>query len=288
MATRFYSNVEYGSTGRGSNDPDFIYYNATIVNNNIANSDPNGFNGVGNYDDPQVVFNDMRQQPIMQNPSDYNMSVIRFDLAGATKSLPLFIPRIVPNQNNIDLTVYNVFVRCIRTTDQPPPADTDFNFDTQPVIWQTESDTANNLPPSPVVNQSLSSDYYYCNSYQHWADCVNTAVTTAYNAVLGQLALVSTVPAELTNSPPPRLFWNPTDKLFSWSFDARFWGPNHTNTSLMFNSIDTNFEFDVGLDCNLETLLTNFNSSTTSITTATSTAISTATSSSISIIVTLS
>jgi len=261
MATRFYSNVEYGSSGRGSNDPDYIYYNATIVNNNIANSDPNGFNGVGNYDDPQVVFNDMRQQPIMQNPSDYNMSVIRFDLAGATKSLPLFIPRIVPNQPSRDLTVYNVTVRA--QLDDGGPSLVWYNA-TQPVIWEAENLTPDNRPPEPVVNQNLTTDYYYCNTYQHWAVLVNNAVAAAYTAVLAQLAAVAAVPAELTNSPVPRLFFNPVDRLFSWSFDARFWGADHTNTSLIFNGGPINFDFAVGLDCNLETLLTNFRTNFTS------------------------
>jgi hypothetical protein len=258
MATRFYSNVEYGSSGRGSNDPDYIYYNATIVNNNIANSDPNGFNGVGNYDDPQVVFNDMRQQPIMQNPSDYNMSVIRFDLAGATKSLPLFIPRIVPNQPNRDLTVYNVTVNVNVVSGAAPPLDNLIFFNTQPVIWESENVTPDNLPPEPVVNQNLSTDYYYCNTYQSWAVLVNKAVALAYATVLTQLAAISAVPAEVSTSPPPRLFFNPVDRLFSWSFDARFWGADHTNTALTFNGVSANFQFNVGLDCNLETLLTNF------------------------------
>ena len=68
----------------------------------------------------------------------------------------------------------------------------------------------------------------------------------------------------LEDSKPPKLFYNPVTKLFSWDFDARWWwggsatqygNPAGTGTP---PAAGTQFYFYLGLDTNLETLLTNF------------------------------
>jgi len=89
MATRFYSSVEY-SGQRRSNDADCIYYNATIVNNSVRDAD-------ANVPDPQVSFNEVRQTPILQDPSDYMVAVMKMSSTGANLNLPLWIPRIQTN-----------------------------------------------------------------------------------------------------------------------------------------------------------------------------------------------
>lgn len=256
MGTRFYSNVEYGSSsGRGNNDPDIIYYNASIVNNNIANGNANGFNGVGNYEDTQVTFNDQRQLPILQNASEYNMSVIRFDLAGATKSLPLFVPRIVPGQSDVNLTIYNVSVS-LAVSEEATPDSLVFYTATYPVIWVPQYVTQDNLPQTANPQQIFSTDYYYCDNYIYWAGLVNTTVQTCIIDILAQLdaAGVPSGPVNITNSPIPNLFYNPTTKLFSWSFDARFWGGDATSGFIG----GYGYKYQLALDTNLETLLTNF------------------------------
>jgi len=86
MATRFYSSVEYGGQRRG-NDADCIYYNATIVNNSVVDT-------LGSNADPQVTFNEVRATPILQDPSDYMVTVVKVSSSGATLNLPLWIPRI--------------------------------------------------------------------------------------------------------------------------------------------------------------------------------------------------
>jgi hypothetical protein len=89
MATRFYSSVEYGGQ-RNSTDADCVYYNATVINNSTV--DPLGY-----APDPQVSFNEVRQTPIIQNPADYMATVVKLSSTGATKNLPLWIPRIQTN-----------------------------------------------------------------------------------------------------------------------------------------------------------------------------------------------
>ena len=249
MATRFYSNVEYGSQGgSGSNDPDVIYYNACIVNNSTIDEDPNGYN---QGQDRQVVFNDQRQLPILQNASEYNMSVIRFDLAGATKSLPLFIPRIVPGQDDINLTIYNVVVS-VAVSNSASPANLVYYQSIQPIRWEPQYITPDNVPQTANPYQIFSTDYYFCDSYSYWCDLVNTAVTLAITTITTDLNNAGIV---APTSPPPNLFYNPVTKLFSWSFDARYWGDSATST---YDVSGYKFLYNIGLDTNLETLLTNF------------------------------
>jgi len=86
MATRFYSSVEYGST-RGSTDPDVLYFNGTINNNNVE--DPNGAEA-----DPQITASYQRAHPLLQDANDYMVSVVRLATNGATRNLPLLIPQV--------------------------------------------------------------------------------------------------------------------------------------------------------------------------------------------------
>jgi len=68
--------------------PDRIYYNATVINNTFSTIQQN--------DDPVTVFQDIRQNPIVPDSSNYELSVQNFSLNGAPKTLPLFIPQICP------------------------------------------------------------------------------------------------------------------------------------------------------------------------------------------------
>lgn len=86
MATRFYSSVEYGNA-RPSNDPDVLYFNATINNNNAGDL-------LGGQVDPQVTASYQRTFPLLQDAGDYMMSVVRMSTNGATRNLPLLIPQI--------------------------------------------------------------------------------------------------------------------------------------------------------------------------------------------------
>ena len=94
-------------TGGTAEEPDYVYYNADIVNNTTANT----FNGVA-VSDPQIRFNETRDTAIIKNAADYYFSIIRFTMDGANKDLPLFIPVIQEGtgQTNVNLTVYSMAV----------------------------------------------------------------------------------------------------------------------------------------------------------------------------------
>ena len=72
------------------NSPDFLYYNADIVNNNQIDQNAQGLALI----DPQVRFNETRDKPILDNIEDYHFSIIRFSMNGANLDLPLFCPQV--------------------------------------------------------------------------------------------------------------------------------------------------------------------------------------------------
>jgi hypothetical protein len=96
------SNFE--SIGGGlDSDPDILYYNASIVNNNTKDL-INGFA----FQDPLVRFNETRDQAIIKDASKYQFSIVRFVVNGGNLDLPLFIPSIQSSTGQYDpnLTEY--------------------------------------------------------------------------------------------------------------------------------------------------------------------------------------
>jgi hypothetical protein len=85
--------------------PDYVYYNADIINNTTNDQT----NNIANKD-PQIRFNETRDTAIIKDASQYYFSIIRFTMDGANKDLPLFIPQIQENtgQTNVNLTEYSM------------------------------------------------------------------------------------------------------------------------------------------------------------------------------------
>ena len=95
------------TNGDNQDVPDYVYYNADIINNTTQNT----FQGVA-VRDPQVRFNETRDTAIIRNAADYYFSIIRFTMDGANRDLPLFIPNIAEGtgQTNVNLTTYSMAV----------------------------------------------------------------------------------------------------------------------------------------------------------------------------------
>ena len=92
-------------TGGSSDEPDYLYYNVSIINN-TANDLANG----EAVKDPPITFNETRDTYLIKNSSDYFFSIVRFSMAGPGLDLPLFIPDIQTGtgQTNVNLTSYSV------------------------------------------------------------------------------------------------------------------------------------------------------------------------------------
>jgi hypothetical protein len=102
MSRSYQSNWE--SVG-SSAEPDILYYNASIVNNNTDDL----INGYA-FQDPLIKFNETRDKPIVADASKYQFSIVRFVVNGGNLDLPLFIPAIQSYTGQIDpnLTEYGL------------------------------------------------------------------------------------------------------------------------------------------------------------------------------------
>lgn len=147
-------------------EPDHIYVNVGVIN---------ASNGDTLSQAPRnAQFQESRASPILADASDWNFTIVRFNLDGCGGLLPLWIPSIATGQTNIDLTVYNV------TVAKPffPPI--------LPItaVFASAFPTTQ-LPQSPFFAQDVTSLYYYGRSYLQFTEMINAA--------FGALALPETV-----------------------------------------------------------------------------------------------
>ena len=100
------ASVQY--VGGTDQDPDYVYYNADIVNNTTDDQTAAG----DAIQDPNIIFNETRDYPIIRDISKYNFSIVRFTMNGANLDLPLFIPNIREGtgQTNPNLTTYGMSI----------------------------------------------------------------------------------------------------------------------------------------------------------------------------------
>jgi hypothetical protein len=243
--------LQFSRSADDDTDPDYVYYNATIINNRTNTP-------FDRSQDPVLRFQETRDTPIVYDASKYNFSIIRFTMNGPNKDLPMFIPPIRTGAdnagNNVDLTIYSVSIRIVvsNTTGANPVNVT--LTSTQPLIWVTETqDTA--LAPVPLpatcqTGQDLTSRYYWCYTYSHWVDITNTALTACITDIQTQFQTAWNAAGNVGAAPSlaieaPYLTYNPTSNLFTIYSDAKaFGGANRTSigtlsdydASLFFNS----------------------------------------------------
>jgi hypothetical protein len=118
---------------------DLVYYTADIINSNPSNVSANN--------DPPVSFQETRATPIIRNTREYEFSIIRFQVNGCGKNLPIFIPNIAIGVDNfwlrnslVQSPIDGFFYLCIKTVF----GSTDPSLD--PTNWQLYSKTNNGYP----------------------------------------------------------------------------------------------------------------------------------------------
>jgi len=91
------------STGDDS-DPDIIYYSGLIINDSLPTA---------LTQDPPIRFIEARTTPLVRDASKYQFSIVRFQMNGAGKTLPIWCPviEIGPVRNptqDVNLTIYRI------------------------------------------------------------------------------------------------------------------------------------------------------------------------------------
>jgi len=222
--------------------PDRVYYNATIINNTIQTNQQD--------DDPSIRFADTRQTPVIVDSSKYNISVENFTMNGATKSLPIFIPQIQIG-SDINKTIYIISLNIFDGTN--------YLFRDEHIEWQPENQTNFTVIPTSASPSQVESDYYYCYSYGHWINLVNKALVKAWEYIVANSGTFGTQ--------CPFFEFNETSGLFTLNQDAKTCmtpvgiklpAPFATTFTAAGDYQDGEYSF-VGMNANLEGLLTNFN-----------------------------
>lgn len=165
------SNIEFSGQYDPLGDPDIIYYNADIVNDNQLSK-------VGLGLDPVVRFQETRSTALINDISKFYFSIVRFTMNGPNKDLPIFIPSVQIGQGDINLTSYSVG---LQLTKQVLIGGNPFTFNGYArrfVYYASESAPAytasgQTLPNPPLTQQDIRGVYYYVYTYQHWLDLVN-------------------------------------------------------------------------------------------------------------------
>lgn len=154
--------------------PEKLYYDIQVSNLENESVAP-----------PLLSFIETRNTPFLYDTSQYYMSIIRFSLD--TPTLPLFIPTIQPNQNNINKTIYSV------TLEWSNPLNPNQIYTQQSYIDYIPQNKSiiHPPPPSNTTNklQFNADGYYYVYNYQYFIYLINNSLTAAFNALDNQVTL---------------------------------------------------------------------------------------------------
>lgn len=173
------SSVEY--VGGTVEQPDYVYYNADIINNRTDDALTPG--GLSVLPDPLIRFNETRDYPLIKDAANYHFSIIRFTMNGANRDLPLLIPIIQTGQSDVNLTTYAVAIPYSQSFNTNL-GNIQINALPAPRYIQYSPETKNTalapLPRLPTVEQDITSRYYWIYTYGYWVDLVNATLELAY------------------------------------------------------------------------------------------------------------
>ena len=266
-----------------SSDPNYVYYDATIISNDFDDVDNNGVV----TSDPQITFNDQRTFPLIKDASLYEMSIIRFTLNGPGLDLPLFIPNIQLNQSNINLTEYSVTLTYSQQWNVSLTAGgtvlKSFNIVPLPsyVIYSPENKNPILAPtprapiPAPGTStgvQDISSKYYWITTYDYWLSLVNnTFVTAAQNVFTAFQTEWYATPGVLAGSFPyanltafetacsiPYMTYDENTLLFTIYEDSAGYGPRLLSFTPASPGAQTAPQFRIFFNTNMNGLFSNF------------------------------
>ena len=158
---------------------DKIYLDVQITNLNASTVEPSA-----------IYYNQNRQNPYLQNPSEYYLSIVRFYLS--TQTLPVFIPTIQPNQSNPNLTTYSVSLQI-----KMPGGAYSTNLYTarQYIIWSPQySAEPVPIPPSQSSNGlQVDAKYYYAFNLEYFILLILEAYSKCYATLIGNTNVAGSI-----------------------------------------------------------------------------------------------
>lgn len=193
-------------------EPDYVYYDMLYNNYQSTTEEPT-----------QLEFRETRNTPLIYNPDNYNMSIVRFQLD--TPSLPSYIAQIQPNQSNRDLMTHSI------TLTYTNGSGVETNIAPTYLVWvPVHKEVA--LPPVPSANSDgFQSDslYYYGYSFLNVVSIVNTAFATAMTSLKAVVSGLTTVDA-------PFIYFDEITKTFAIVAENQYFNINNSpRINIYFN-----------------------------------------------------
>jgi hypothetical protein len=165
-----------------NSDVSHIYYDLNAYNNN-SGYDKDGLS-VPIQSSQQCIFNQMRSKPYLDNPSDYEVTIIKFNLDSNSFPNQIVQPLVgvpVNNDGSYD-TVYSIYVGTERIN----------------ITWVPADMTLRANPPTSglelVTKEMITNEYFYNYSYQYFLDRINIIIGKLniffrFNPVTGLISL---------------------------------------------------------------------------------------------------
>jgi len=174
-------------------------------------------------------------------------------IANGTYTPPGDVTLSYKSPTEINTTIYSVTFSCGNASTG------DYYSQTIPIIWVPENQAPYTTVPTTALPTQIDSDYYYCYTYTHWVQLVNTALRLAWSLAGGGVSF---------GTQCPWFEFDPTTGLFNINQDSKTsMTPIGTNIPAPYNvaytpaGLYTNGEYSfVGMNTCLESLLSNFNS----------------------------
>jgi hypothetical protein len=254
--------IEFTPPTEDLQDPDIVYYSGLLINDSTPSA---------SQVDPTVRFTETRDKPLISDASKYHFSIIRFNLNGSGKDLPIFIPTIATGADNptrdVNLTIYKVTLTCTVTYKINGILVTSPMFtQTTPISYFTETlDTRlAQVPPASTVTtgQDIAPNrYYWVYTYANWVNQVNNTLIKCLGGIQAQFkAWFEAIPgagvAPTLNTIPPKLTYNPTTGLFNIYADT--YGFGDATRQGQYVNPDQDETFDLFFNAPMFMLFTNF------------------------------
>jgi hypothetical protein len=194
----FQNYSSYHPINKTNENPTHEYLDCEIINNSTTNLSP-----------IPVVFSQVKTSQIIDNCSDYYLSVVRWSL---DSGLPQIIPQMALSSSggtDINRTAYVVNIAVEGVIGDGGNPITDY-MTSKTVIFEPEDLTVP-VPQNQPINpdEVYNNPYYYIHSIGNFLDMVNKAIKECYDElVIESNAFPLVIPPALLPVAPPHFDWN--------------------------------------------------------------------------------
>ena len=229
------------SNSTSNDDPTHEYIDAIITNNTTIGATAAASNTTPTIEPIPVVFNQIKTSNIIDDCSQYYLSVIRWSVE---TSLPIIIPTMQigtsPESQATGDTEYYVNMIFKKTVSGNPgyniPTYSNFNsvLAKQITINGFLTDNTVTQPKNPqTVQEYMNNPYYYLDSVQSFLDTINDKYDVLFTAL-------KAANSELSQEVAPRFIWDPQSGKIVLSVSKYFVRGFGASGDTLYMSMSTN------------------------------------------------